>query len=106
MNDKDLRSEEVQALAGRDSLVSFFAILGYDTEVRLPMSSAALGITAEQLQRHIKHIEQLAVQEDGAEPLYVYLVELASVTIAATQGLARALKNRVGNYVLVLTERL
>ena len=104
MNDKDLKSEDVQALAGKDNLVSFFAILGYDTEVRPPLTSAALNITAEQLQRHIKNIEQLAVQEDGAEPLYVYLVELTSVTIAATQGLARALKNRVGNYVLVLTD--
>ena len=104
VNDKDLKSEDVQALAGKDNLVFFFASLGYDTEVRLPLTSAALGITAEQLQRHIKNIEQLAVQEDGAEPLYVYLVELTSVTIAATQGLARALKNRLGNYVLVLTD--
>ena len=104
MNDKDLRPEEVQALASKDGLASFFAILGYKTEVRLPLTAAALGITAEQLQRHIKSIEQLAVQEDGAEPLYVYLVELTSVTIAATQGLARALKNRLGNYVLVLTD--
>jgi hypothetical protein len=104
VNDRDLKSTEVQALAGKDSIASFFALLGYDTEVRLPLTAAALGITAEQLQRHIKNIEQLAVQEDGAEPLYVYLVELTSVTIAATQGLARALKNRVGNYVLVLTD--
>ena len=104
VNDRDLKPKDVQALAGKDSIASFFAILGYDTEVRLPLTAAALGITAEQLQRHIKSIEQLAVQEDGAEPLYVYLVELTSVTIAATQGLARALKNRVGNYVLVLTD--
>ena len=33
-----------------------------------------------------------------------YLVELTSVTMAATQGLARALRNRAGNYLLVLTD--
>ena len=104
MNDRDLKFTEVQALADKDSLASFFALLRYDTEMRLPLTSTSLGITAEQLQHQIKSIEQLASQKDGAEPLYVYLVELTSVTIAATQGLARALKNREGNYVLVLTD--
>lgn len=104
MNDKNLTPAEVQALADKDSLAAFFASLGYDTEGCLLLTAAALGITAEQLQRQIKSIEQLASQKNGAEPLYVYLVELTSVTIAATQGLARALKNREGNYVLVLTD--
>ena len=35
--------------------------------------------------------------------LQLYLVELTSVTLAATRGLAAALRNRAGNYLLVLT---
>ena len=95
MDDKDLKPADIQTLASNDGVASFFATLGYDTDVRLPQTAAAMGITAESLQRQIKNIEQLAVQEDGAEPLYVYLVELISVTVAATQGLVRALRNRV-----------
>ena len=44
------------------------------------------------------------MRDDGAEPLDTYLIELSSVTIAATQGLARTLRNRDGNYLLVLTD--
>ena len=103
MNDNDLKSKDIQTLSSKEGIASFFATLGYDTEARLPQTATALGITAASLQRQIKDIEQLAVQDDGAEPLYVYLVELASVTIATTQSLARALRNRMGNYLLVLT---
>ena len=63
-----------------------------------------MGITAGSLSRQIGHIERIAVHDDGAEPLDSYLVELTSVTVAATQGLARALRNRAGNYLLVLTD--
>ncbi len=103
MNDNDLKSKDIQTLSSKEGIAAFFATLGYDTEARLPQTATALGITAASLQRQIKDIEQLAVQDDGAEPLYVYLVELTSVTVAATQSLARALRNRMGNYLLVLT---
>jgi len=103
-NDKDLSASDIQVLSSRDGVVSFFASLGYNTDTRLPQTPAAMGITAESLQRQIKHIERVAVQDDGAEPLDVYLIELASVTVAATQGLARALRNRAGNYLLTLTD--
>ncbi len=102
--DKELTRTDIQALASRDSIVSFFANLGYRTDTRMTQTCAAMGITAESLQRQIKHIERVAVQEGGAEPLDVYLIELTSVTMAATQGLARALRNRIGNYLLVLTD--
>ena len=85
-----------------------------------PPSSLRLAIARDsrQPQRHVgdgnyhrvavaprsKHIERIAVHDDGAEPLDSYLIELTSVTIAATQGLARALRNRAGNYLLVLTD--
>ncbi len=63
-----------------------------------------MGISAGSLSHQIEYIERIAVHDDGAEPLDLYLVELSSVTIAATQGLARALRNRAGNYLLVLTD--
>lgn len=102
--DKELTRTDIQALANKDSIVSFFANLSYRTDTRMTQTCAAMGITAESLQRQIKHIERVAVQEGGAEPLDVYLIELMSVTMAATQGLARALRNRIGNYLLVLTD--
>jgi len=102
--DKGLSVSDIRSLSSRDGIASFFASLGYNTDARLTQTPAAMGITAESLQRQIKHIERLAVQEDGAEPLDVYLVELTSVTVAATQGLARVLRNRAGNYLLVLTD--
>jgi hypothetical protein len=37
--------------------------------------------------------ERVVVQQEGAEPLNVYLIELTSVTIAAAQGLARVLRD-------------
>ena len=52
-----------------------------------------MGITAGALSRQIKHIERIAVHDDGAEPLDLYLIELTSVTVAATQALARSLRN-------------
>ena len=92
MDDKDLKPSDVQTLSSDDGVASFFATLGYDVDSRLPQTAAALGITSDSLQRQIKGIEQIAVQENGAEPLYVYLIEMSSVTVAATQGLARALR--------------
>ena len=103
-DDRNISVADVQTLATRDGVVAFFAALGYRTDSRQPQSVSAMGITAGSLSRQIKHIERIAVHDDGAEPMDLYLIELASVTIAATQGLARALRNRAGNYLLVLTD--
>ncbi len=99
--DRDLTVHDVQQLAGADAVAAFFASLGYNTDTRLPQSPPAMGITAESLQRKIRRIERIADQEEGT--LQVYLVELDSVTVEATRGLARSLRDRVGNYLLVLT---
>jgi hypothetical protein len=102
--DKDLRPSDIQSLSSRDSLISFFAKLGYHTDKCMTQTCSAMGITADTLQRQIKSIERVALEDSGAEPLDVYLIELTSVTMSATQGLARSLRNRVGNYLLVLTD--
>ena len=103
-DDRNLSKSDVQSLTSRDSVAAFFAGLGYRTDSRQPQSASAMGITGTSLLRQVKHIERIAVQDDGAEPLDLYLVELTSVTVAATQGLTRALRNRVGNYLLVITD--
>ena len=103
-DDRNISVADVQTLATRDGVAAFFAALGYRTDSRQPQSTSAMGVTAGPLSRQIKHIERIAVHDDGAEPLDSYLIELTSVTIAATQGLARALRNRAGNYLLVLTD--
>ena len=103
-DDKNISTAEVQALATRDGVVGFFAALGYRTDSRQPQTAAAMGITASSLERQIRLIERVAVHDDGAEPLDVYLIELTSVTVAATHALARALRNRAGNYLLALTD--
>ena len=103
-DDRNISVADVQTLATRDDVAAFFAALGYRTDSRQPQSVSAMGITAGSLSRQIRHIERIAVHDDGAEPLDSYLVELTSVTVAATQGLARVLRNRAGNYLLVLTD--
>ena len=103
-DDKDISLADVQTLATRDGVAAFFAALGYRTDSRQAQSVSAMGITAGSLSRQIKHIERIAVHDNGAEPLDLYLIELTSVTVAATQGLARSLRNRAGNYLLVLTD--
>lgn len=100
MLDRDIRREDIQVLSNRDNVAAFFATLGYQTDARLVQSPANIGVTAESLARQITHIERIA---DHEGLLQVYLVELTSVTLAATRGIAAALRNRAGNYLLVLT---
>ena len=104
IDDANLTASDVQTLASRDGVTAFFATLGYDTDSRQAQTADAMDITAESLKKRVQHVERIAFQDDGAEPLDVYLVELTSVTVAATKGLATALKNRAGNYLLVLTD--
>ena len=101
-HDVDVRPEDVQLLASRDALTAFFARLGYDTNERLTQSVAAMNITGESLAAAITHIERIASQDGGF--FEVYLFELKSVTVAATQGIVRSFRNRPGDYLLVLTD--
>ena len=103
-DDKDISVAEVQTLATRDGVIAFFASLGYRTDERQVQTVSAMGITSRTLTRQIKFIERIALHDDGAEPLDLYLLELTSVTVASTQALARSLRNRSGNYMLVLTD--
>lgn len=98
--DLDLREEQVQDLSSREAVAAFFASLGYNTSARTRQTPANLGISAETLANQIRHAELLADQDSL---LQVYLFELTSVTIAAMRGLARAFRNRAGNFLLVLT---
>ncbi|MCU0486207.1 MAG: Eco57I restriction-modification methylase domain-containing protein [Anaerolineales bacterium] len=101
-SDYDLKASAIQQLANADAVAGMFTALGYATERRIPQTPAALGFP-ENLAREVLRIERIADQEDGA--LQVYLVELKRVTVALTQALARALKGRVGLFLLVLTTR-
>lgn len=91
-DDRDISIAEVQTLVTRDGVAAFFATLGYRTDSRPTQTASAMGITAGTLSRQIKHIERIAVHDDGAEPLDLYLVELTSVTVDAAQALARTLR--------------
>ena len=98
--DIELTPHDLQALNGAEAVAGFFARLGYDIGQRTPQTPGNLGITADSTARPIKKIELLANQENLFQ---VYLFELTSVTIAHTRALARAFRNRAGNYLLVLT---
>jgi hypothetical protein len=100
LHDFDLKTPDLQTLSNRDAVVAFFAQLGYNTEARLPMTPAALGFP-DTLAHEVTHAERVADHEEGE--LQVYLLEMKRVTVALTQGLARALRNRAGNFLLVLT---
>ena len=100
--DIELSYEDIQLLSSRDALAAFFAKLGYDTNDQLVQNVAAMGFTSDNLKSAITHIERLASQD--ARMFEVYLFELKSVTIANTQGIVRAFRNRPGDYLLVLTD--
>ena len=72
-DDRNISVADVQTLVTRDGVAAFFATLGYRTDSRQPQSVSAMGITAEALSRQIRHIERIAVHDDGAEPLDSYL---------------------------------
>jgi hypothetical protein len=91
---------DVQALNGPEALAAFFARLGYDTNARTEQSPANLGISADSILRHVRRVELLA--DIGGE-FQVYLFELNSLTVANTRALARAFRERAGDYLLVLT---
>ena len=59
-----------------------------------------LGITAEGTVRPVRKIELIANQENLFQ---VYFFELVGITITHPRALARAFRNRAGNYLLVLT---
>jgi hypothetical protein len=82
-------------------VAALFAMLGYNTEARLTQTTEAMGLTDENLKHEVRPIERIADQENGA--LTVYLAELRSMTVANTQALARALRNRAGIFLWVLT---
>src|SRR5947209_18298343 len=100
--DYELSYSDVQAVSSRDALSAFFAQLGYNTNDRLIQNVAAMNITSDPLRAAITHIERLA-SHDG-RMFEVYLFELKSVTVAATQGIVRAFRNRPGDYLLVLVD--
>ena len=98
--DKNITARDLQIMADADGVAAFLAGLGYNTNARIVQSAENLGITADTTARAIRRIELMADQEGD---LQVYLFELKSVTLANTRGLAKAFRNRVGNYLLVLT---
>src|SRR5713101_217972 len=100
--DIELSREDIQLLSNSDALAAFFAKLGFDTNDRLTQNVAAMGFSSDNLKAAITHIERLASQD--ARLFEVYLFELKSVTIAHTQGIVRAFRNRPGDYLLVLTD--
>ncbi len=98
--DVDLMPRNVQELNNPDGIAAFFSNLGYNTDERTIQTPENLGISAESTIRPIRHIELIASQEGL---LQIYLFELTSVTVSQTRALARAFRNRAGNYLLVLT---
>jgi len=98
--DVDLSARQVQGLGSADAVAALFSELGYHTGARLKQTPANIGIATASVARPIKRLELIADQDSA---LQVYLFELTSVTIAQTKALARAFRNRAGNYLLVLT---
>ncbi len=98
--DVDLTHKDIQALDCADAVTAFFARLNYNTAVRIAQEPANLGIAADSTLRPIKSTELIADQ-DGF--LQVYLFQVKTVTVGHTRALARAFRNRAGNFLLVLT---
>lgn len=98
--DIEITAGNILDLSSPDGVAAFFSRLGYDTDRRTKQIPEYLGITASSTLRDIRHIELIA-DEDGL--LQVYLFELTSVNVTNTRAIAKAFRNRTGNYLLVLT---
>jgi hypothetical protein len=98
--DIEVVTHDIQALKSPDAIAALFAKLRYNTNARTMQTAGNLGITAETTIRPVKKIELIADQEGLFQ---IYLFELQSVTVAHTRALARAFRNRAGNYLLILT---
>jgi hypothetical protein len=96
-----LRAEDVQLLSDADAVAAFFARLGYNTNPRTIQTPGNLGITTERALRRIRRIELIADNEGFF--LQVYLFQLVSLTVADARALAATFRNRVGNFLLLLT---
>lgn len=97
---RDITESDILSLASADDVVRFFAKLGYNTNVRTKQTPANINITGDEISRQISSVELVADQEGL---LQVYLFELRSVTVAATQTIARALRNLPVDILMVLT---
>ena len=97
--DVEFTPQDVQSISSPDAVAAFFAKLGYDTAARTNQTAANLAIP-DAAARPIKRIELIA---DHKKLLQVYLFELTSVTVAEIKALARAFRNRAGQFLLVLT---
>ncbi len=99
--DRELTEKDILGVSSAEAVVGFLASLGYRTDARTVQTPANLGITSETLAKQIRRIELVA---DHEGLLQVYLVELTSVTVAATRGLARAFRTlNVQFPLLILT---
>ncbi|MGD2206207.1 MAG: hypothetical protein PVH17_05460 [Anaerolineae bacterium] len=99
-NDRDLTVRHVQALSSADQLADFFAHLHYPTDARISMTPESLQLNTA-LTNATRRIERLT-SVNGM--LQVYLFELTSVTVAHRRALTRVFRNRIGNFLLVLTD--
>lgn len=97
--DVELSPQDIQSVSSPDAVAAFFTKLGYDTAARTNQTVANLAIP-EAAASSIKRIELIA---DRQKLLQVYLFELTSVTVAEIKALARAFRNRAGQFLLVLT---
>ncbi len=98
--DIDLDRRDLQQLSDANEITAFFARLGYSTDAQIEQTAQNLSITSEVAKRQIKHIRLVA--DEGAF-LQVYLFELKSVTMTGIRELARAFRNKAGNYLFVFT---
>jgi hypothetical protein len=97
--DLEVTPQDIQALHDGDSVAAFLTRLAYDTRARIPQTAANLGIP-EPVQKRIKRIELLA---DHEKFFQIYLFELKSVTVADIKAIARAFRDKAGNFLFVIT---
>jgi hypothetical protein len=102
-DDVELTGKQIQSLSSADELARFFTYLHYPPDTRLPMTPESLQLT-DALANATRHIERLTSVVSESGTLQIYLFELTSVTVAHRRALIRVFRDRVGNFLLVLTD--
>ena len=98
--DLPLQPADVTAVSSADAVAQLFARLGYPTNARSQQRPDALGFS-QRLTSEVRHVERIAA--DLEDFFQVFLVEVRSLTAAVRAELAKAYRDRAGDFLLVLT---
>ena len=101
LTDIDLYPNDILALASSAQLEQFFERLGYQ-RTSVELDPVQLGLT-ELLQIQVRSRRLIATGRDADNDIQIVLLEMRSLAMNHTQAIVQGLRQKPGNYLLILT---